>query len=57
MPLNVDKWGFLHQRFGECEECGAEGRFVRAVRLLPSIRPFPVYACEAHRAFMDELTK
>jgi RNA polymerase-binding transcription factor DksA len=56
MPLNVDKWGILHQRYGQCEECGTEGRYVRAVKLRHAARPVPVYACTAHRGLMDEMT-
>ncbi|QPB09738.1 hypothetical protein CPT_Shaeky_051 [Streptomyces phage Shaeky] len=57
MPLNVDRWGVLHQRYGTCEECGQPGRYVRAVRVRYGTRPVPVYACQTHRALMAELTK
>lgn len=58
MPLNVDKWGVIHQRYGLCEECEAPGsRFVRAVRVSYGTRPVPVYACDSHREGVVRIAK
>lgn len=57
MPLNVDKWGILHQRYGACEECEKPGRYVRAVRVSYGTRSLPIYACAPHREGVVRIAK
>ncbi|MFJ8394360.1 hypothetical protein [Streptomyces sp. NPDC094144] len=57
MPLNVDKWGVLHQRYGACEECEQPGRYVRAVRVKYGTHPIAIYACPLHREGVVRIAK